>query len=109
MKKIRVIREMPKMKVGEEIENAEVFFVSTDYLIKNGWIEYVEEPKSLEQKLKDIYETETGQYIYSPNFISVLALKHFLEIFDRTVEDNIFRAMSFSKSLMIIRQALERG
>lgn len=69
MRKVRVLREMPFAKVGDTaIESRDGSFYikgqksvdcytrfQVDYLIEDGWLSWVEEEKSLEEKFQDLY------------------------------------------------------
>ena len=55
-KKVRVLKEMPFAKVGEELSFEDYFLMdaktNSDVLFATGWLEWVEEEKSLEEKFE---------------------------------------------------------
>lgn len=102
MRKVRVTREMPFAKVGEEFEigagyairiptrmnYCEYYFKEDiEYLIKTSWLEYVEEKKTLKEKILDIKYRVCGDgYIElkeeDASYTSVVAKEHFMQILD---------------------------
>ena len=95
MKKVRVLKEMPFAKVGEEFETRGCpedqkdglylpgwsFHPSAvESMIRTSWLEWVEEEKSLEEKFKGLWLSKTNQ-AYTK--YSHTAKDHFLEVFDK--------------------------
>ena len=102
MKKVRVLKEMPKVRVGEEVfATCDLFYtwrdsVGIDFLITNGWLEWVEEDKSLEsQEEKETTGQETTD---KKNFFSPAVLRFAKE------NNSIFSVLVnyFQKLIMII-------
>ena len=108
MKKVRVLKEIHFAKVGEEFELKEVesykFGVGeSDYmnitinptafssafsrsikikdLIQDGWLEWVEEEKSLEEKFKMIVGNETSKEAF------LVAKEHYQKKFDEALAE----------------------
>jgi len=88
MKKVRVLKEMPKNKVGDVIDTklfpCDLYF----FLTTNGYIELVTEEKSLEEKLFEgtddsLRRKPTRQYqIYAQ-----IAREHYLGVFDKASQE----------------------
>ena len=99
MKKVKVIKEMPFAKVGDiwDVKDrglnhtTRTFTLTTvpykdtpvEPMIRDGWLEWVEEPKSLEEIFKDYYNQEGGY----PNYedLAKIAYNHYKDIFDKAV------------------------
>ena len=96
MKRVRVLKEIPFAKVGEELElqhdgsfclqgscqcSYPVFYRDNlTLMIEDGWLEWVEEEKSLEDKFM---EAGVNCYNYDPVKI---AKDHYLEVFDKVAK-----------------------
>ncbi len=106
MKKVRVTRDMPFAKVGEEFETRNDVFLKisnptgmthhfgrkeVELLIKDGWLEWVKEEKSLEEKFQRTwYEPDKKSYQIESNvarLLSKIALRDFKEKFDKADKD----------------------
>ncbi len=78
MKKVRVLKEMPFAKVGDVIDTklfpCDLYF----FLTKNKYIEWVEEPKSLEEKF-DIF---LGGGFNARRGLAQIAREHYLGVVD---------------------------
>ena len=97
MKRVRVLQDMPFAKVGDEIV---IYFYNGvteslkqglcigeqtfDLIIEQGWLEWIEEEKSLEDKLIDNYNK--NKYSLNVNRCmkdnAQIAKEHFLSFFD---------------------------
>lgn len=93
MKRVRVLKEMPFAKVGEQFETTKfgggfnIVFEGTiwgdvqiEKLIKDGWLECVED-KSLEEKLDIDVSTN---YTSNRTKLAQIATYHFKERFDKS-------------------------
>ena len=122
MRRVRVEREMPFAKVGEVFDTGnypsfglQVVFEGCvlgkeqiDKLIKDGWLSYVEEPKSLD----NILHESLYQYIGSSGCLALerKIRTHALEVFDRAVETKDLCGCANCKDIYrTIRQALSEG
>jgi len=97
MKKVRCIKEMPFCKVGEvfEVDNSGCLVFKTtisyevDKSVKDGWLEWVEEEKSLELKLEDIFSAcSTGTCNNIISKIICTTREHYLAVFDKETKGN---------------------
>jgi len=84
MKKLRVIVETPYHKVGDIIE-CDDHYNYYDNVVNNGYLEWVEEDKSLKKKFIDILK---GTKLYDPPIapqdkLTNIAKEHYLEVFDK--------------------------
>ena len=122
MKKVRVLREMPFAKVGEEFEldcnSAETLNIKANVgrysftaqqisaLVYTGWLSYVEEPKSLD----NILHESLYQYIGSSGCLALerKIRTHTLEVFDRARKD--WNSIKCDERMCnAIRQSLSEG
>lgn len=109
MRRVKVLKEMPFAKVGEEINTLDFCFLiafggTQESLIKDGWLEYVEEEKTLEEKIKEQVITTTSCSTLndtSCKSLSQIAKEHYLEVFDKAT------IRSVSTEAITIRKALE--
>lgn len=123
MKKIRVIKDLPFAKVGEEFDlncDGELYIwsgrhtiIMIEKMIKDGWLEWVEEPKTLEDKFRDKYSV---WYPESPNNYKMIALahiakEHYLEVFDKFNTGKIVEVEldAIIKHIGLLRKALENA
>jgi len=87
MRKVRVLKATPYFKVGD-ILNDSVFWPYEDFLnnlIKNGWLEWVEEDKSLEEEFSDTAKKSRNFYMNSDLWHSLfakIAKEHYQKKFD---------------------------
>ena len=108
MKRVRVCKEMPFAKVGEELEvkmEGDWQYIETGgerpimqypviALINRGWLEWVEEDKSLEEKIYNWYTD--GHYIEctdkwdrdNAKELAQIAKDYHLAVFDKERRDN---------------------
>ena len=123
MKKVRVIKEMPFAKVGDVFEIYDTAYVSNaikpgkvagmyedlcvDSFIREGWLEYVEEEKSLEEKLNVWFKNKVRQYQSSKSLdggqVAQIAKEHYLEVFNKAT------IRCVSNEIEIARKALEKA
>lgn len=105
IKRVRVLREMPFAKVGEEFEPNGLlvtigkiytwskFTCSANALVDGGWIEWVEEEKSLEDKFMDVELPKDGEMCgncFGPKATKILfqiATDHFKEKFNEAIKE----------------------
>lgn len=124
MKKIRILRDMPYAKKGEifnissfsayvlhGILSSSIFELNErEFLIQEGWIEYVKEEKTLEEKFNELEIRKFGLLPTADTGykLSKLAKEHFLEVFDNVIID---RRLGFTpitrEEVKQIRKALE--
>ena len=96
MTKVRVLKAMPFAKAGEVKEvnpDGSVMLIpdvfptsphSIKNMIDNGWLEYIKEPKMLEEKFGE-YLDKAHEYKDIPRTtLAQIAITHFKEIFDKT-------------------------
>jgi len=120
MKKVRVKREMPFAEVGEEFEVTEfncfdfksvaLHIDNVDEWIKDGWLEWVEEPKSFDEKILEVFFLNDHAHETAAHWrgairsdVKRVAKDHMLEVFDKAI-DGINMP-----SYMEIRKALEEA
>ena len=90
MKKIRVLKEMPFAKVGEIIPETVMYSMypeNTKRLISEGWLEWVEEEKTLKEVLIDFKNKVKASS--SDEIIGEIAntvKQHTLEVFDKAMK-----------------------
>ncbi len=108
MKLVRVLREMPGAKVGHIISSVDVEvdkdgrheYRSTESLVEDGWLEYVKEEQTLEEKFRDVSVNPFNDLVmdFGRNHalpiklvenLADIARKHFLEAFDKSGTDYI--------------------
>ena len=125
MKKVKVLKEMPFAKVGNEFELCEAGWlkltsIKDDYLpirpqevqqmIKDGWLEWVEEEKSLPCKIMESYPRLTKMESVGS---AHLAKEHCLEVFDEALKNYALNMRQHDKdqesATMVIRKALEES
>jgi len=118
MKKVRVLKEMPFTKVGKEMEviddsvewcNHYYHGDNLNQLFKDGWLEWVEEEKSLLDNFNKIDNAESYsslQCLKNKQKITV-AKQHFLQVFDKAKNEEISRYTWTLKHEANIRKALE--
>ena len=121
MKKVRVIKEMPFAKVGEEVKLnkcKQATFQGVVHtqatvrkLVGKGYLEYVtkpkvEEPRTLEEKFHKYF---LGKAVITD--LAKLAKEHYLEVFDKFLEHNHHAKFMFKygEYLKNIRKALEEA
>jgi len=82
MKRVRVLKDMPFAKVGEEFDisidgfiidnKCDGMYIGLDpsTFVRDGWLEWVEEPKSLEEKMKEhnIIKNVTASLVATSHF-----------------------------------------
>jgi len=118
MKKVRVLKEMPFAKVGEEFEltihNCIDFgdvALHKDNVIHwemNGYLEWVEEDKSLEEKFEIYYAESTLDHNNSiKSDLAKIAKEHYLGVFDKALDGYANLNGYDSKRERHIRKALE--
>lgn len=83
MRKIRVIKDMPGIKAGSisvVYSNGMIdeSHYCVEYLVKEGWVEWVKEPLTLESKYKEIISQETIPGDVA-RYLSEIAKAHYLE------------------------------
>jgi len=104
MKKVRVLKEMPFAKVGEEFElppdgtwcidndcegKKTWFGLEILKLIDNGWLEWVEEEKSLTRKIFEKFNSESINYRYKESLCATfaqIAREHYQEDFKKRLD-----------------------
>jgi hypothetical protein len=125
MKKVRVLKDMPFAEVGEEIELSQVGSmqyvdafgerlwrygdIAVEGMVKDGWIEWVEEEKSLEDKFratKMSLSKDDIDYLYG---LACMARKHENKRYLRVIDEIIINRESWQDSLDIIRQAIKKA
>jgi len=130
MKKVRVEREIPFAKVGEEFELTEdnTLYIKTmkelhyrffksevDKLVSDGFLSWIEQPKSLEDKFNDfsgrLIESINDSADYVSNRLtakklSKIAKEHYLEAFDKAVDQELDSYANTPNSIHI--NALDR-
>jgi len=110
MKKIRVTRDMPFAKVGEIFDPNELTKMIRSFngnimrredcihrMIRDGWIEFVKEDKSLEEKIINKYGKLSTEY-FTDNFndfirnFSNIAKEHHIDIIKKrfNIKDDYF-------------------
>ena len=92
MKKVRVLKKMPFAEIGEKLSITQRFYYfgveflwnehAVKQMISNGWLEWVEEDKSLEEKFND-YQKKQWQIRMPLTDLVNIARTHFLEVFDK--------------------------
>ncbi len=104
--KVRVLKEMPFAKVGEKFECANekwnnkpshsdiiqfnsnnTVTMNIEDMVKDGWLEWIEEDKSLEKKI-EIPLIGSQLTLLVIREIAQIANDHFLEVFDKTTRGN---------------------
>lgn len=125
MKKVRVLKEMPSYPEGLEFNierNDELCGHKVYCLIEDGWLEWVEEPKSLEEKIEQtMFKWDRGNFTVCPechvdDFVHVVSCPradngiierlaqivkdHYAEILDRLIESKT----CFSQTLGELRR-----
>ncbi len=121
MRKVKCIKELPFCKIGEEFEMLHGLYCNfnnnhcaakkgtnwfpVDVLIKDGWLEWVEEEKSLEEEL----HSELYQHIGTSgcHLVARIARKHenkrYLKVLDKLILDK------YRLNAQDIRQAIEKA
>jgi len=99
MKKVRVLKEMPFAKVGEELELEEdkpicesklsKFGFYVYHLVAHGWCEYIEEPKSLEEKFTDKFKSD--QFFVMSNEMRARCFAHVAHEHEKKVHIDAFK------------------
>ena len=96
--KVRVIKEMPTCKVGEEFNwNDDSLFLifgtngygNMKWLIENGWLEEVKEEKTLKEKLSTIWDGSISCNLIDIEYAEKIATAHFKEKVVRWFDENI--------------------
>ena len=98
MKKVRVIREMPFVKVGAFINVTDEGYLdafsgctfSASALIREGWLEEVKEPQNIVRVVKDAYKYQTDFGVVElgdelARKISTAAMKYASEVASKAV------------------------
>ena len=98
MKKVRILKEMPFAKVGTvwedhsggisiDICTIEYPIRNIHWLVKDGWLEWVEEEKTLEEKIKLVtwryYPKEEDDARQWSRDAAQIAKEHYLGVFDK--------------------------
>ena len=132
MKKVRVLRVMPFAKIGdqwyvdaegmiyERDGNCALLYqgVYPDQFIKEGWLEWVNEEKSLSDKfLNAIYDNDVSGHDLGKSSINELAQtakEHYLGVFDKFVKlfeesDISTNPKVLANKTYLIRKALEQS
>jgi len=112
MRKVRVEKEMPFAKVGEEFEVKDYHirvgglrpFQSYPImqLVADGWLSWVEEEKSLEEKFEKLGSSFSGKNAYAN-----IAKSHYLEVFEKCCKEQLHDCSNYP--LNYIRTALEEA
>lgn len=124
MKKVRVIKETPFSNIGEINyirEDGCILFEGTNIspnqierLIREGWIEYVEEEKTIIEKLQNInirlHDFGTGPDKWwltrkTAEEIHELERQHFLERFDKVAKEYDLYVLPINK----LRETISEG
>lgn len=124
MKKVRVLKEMPFAKVGEESYTIEhgifqygqqlggynLYVKDIDKWIKDGWLEWVEEPKSLEEKLEQLKLRVTAENYITLKYedtalVAQIAKEHYLAVVNKVIEEC---GVVYGRK-EVIRKAIEEG
>jgi len=111
MKTVRVLKEMPGCIVGQVyVPNEDSRFgfdcfqgVSIDWMVNYGWLEIVEEDKSLAEKLDFLSSLNREDRIQ----VAQIAKKHYLDAFDKVRPNN--PVPNIFGDVDVIRKALEDG
>lgn len=109
---VRVIREMPGLEIGEllPVKNGgfvdKCLYLNYKYLINKGWVEVVEEEKSLAEKM-GFGEYEDEKIFW--NLRANIAKEHFKEIINKFVEENWYTYEEKSFLFTRIVEAIEKG
>jgi len=127
MKKVKVLKEMPFAKVGEEwvLDNEPGFpdyrveapheLMTTYYpdeiatMIKDGWLEWVTEPKTLKDNFDQYLSSgvnPNGHHV-SPTRLAQIARDHYLGVFDEAFKNNNLGNEYSSSEYNTVRKALE--
>jgi len=123
MKKVRVLKEMPFAKVGEEFKYdlSGIWLERTDmqsrYLpkhfveawVEDGWLEIVEEENKLDNKLLDRMKKEGNVCGYLLNDLTEIAKEHYLRVFDHVYKNCIIEELSRYETCAYIRKAIEEA
>lgn len=130
MKKVKVLVVMPFVKVEEVISPETVSCVPGEYwkigrsrydigeievLVEDGFVEWIEEPKSLEEKFNDIFDSNhqahaSAEYWKSAVKAQILriAKEHYLEAVDKTFKVREVSTVS-DYVAKLIRKAVEEA
>ena len=124
MKRVRVCKEMPFAKVGEvhSRQSNDMYKFNTNLgvldipeltirdWIKDGWIEWVAEEKSLEEKI-DVVLCQHGCVSFKVKKpVAQIAKEHYLEAFDKASETYVDDSeLSWPLTVDKIRKAIEEA
>ena len=112
MKKVRVLREMPFARVGTILEIDSFLEDIVGALRAKGYVEWLEEDKSLEEKFRDRACEKDSHYwgMLDLEKLAQIAKDHYLAVFDKIRRKKEQQVGQWcSENLNDIRKALENS